>query len=339
FGTVHLNDGRSRVVAFDREGNLGGGFGFDSPIELTVNLPIAFSPDDSLFYFTERGRDIYEYYRDDFEVTQHWSVRQPGEENNPLGMTWNRLDPDGMPLYVTDRIGPNGQGRSTIRLIKTDPVTHRSIVWGQLMTDDPAIGTNGITVIADPRYDRNHMLLAYIKNYSGRDSIRVVEIGPQVAFLRGRGLSILQSIVPPDSTRHIAMNFDARNWPEAAYRFAVRIQHNALGPDVLIPVTFVVDRNSRVEDVDLLPVEFGIERLFPNPFNAGLQLAINLPDASDATLRLYDITGREIDVLWTGRGAGRIQIAYQGGHLASGIYLVALESAGRSDRRKVLLIR
>ncbi|MBM3329484.1 MAG: hypothetical protein FJY67_08455, partial [Calditrichaeota bacterium] len=46
FGTVYLNDGRSRVVAFDREGNLGGGFGFDSPIELTVNLPIAFSPDD-----------------------------------------------------------------------------------------------------------------------------------------------------------------------------------------------------------------------------------------------------------------------------------------------------
>ena len=57
------------------------------------------------------------------------------------------------------------------------------------------------------------------------------------------------------------------------------------------------------------------------------------------TLRIYDVTGREVATLLNGlREAGLHHIHWQSGHAPSGIYYVQLTGAGRTDTLKLVKI-
>jgi flagellar hook assembly protein FlgD len=83
----------------------------------------------------------------------------------------------------------------------------------------------------------------------------------------------------------------------------------------------------------------------PNPFGARTEIVFALSDPGNIRLRVYDVSGREVARLaderlpagrhlrsWDGRGA-------RGQQVASGIYFLRLEHAGRVTSRKVVLAR
>ncbi|MBA7614839.1 hypothetical protein ES703_22113 [subsurface metagenome] len=85
-----------------------------------------------------------------------------------------------------------------------------------------------------------------------------------------------------------------------------------------------------VSDQDALPTEFALHQNHPNPFNPTTTLRFDLPEASDASIVVYDLMGREVvrlveghqdagwqAVVWDGRDA-------RGRAVPTGIYIARL---------------
>jgi subtilisin family serine protease len=91
---------------------------------------------------------------------------------------------------------------------------------------------------------------------------------------------------------------------------------------------------------------FALQPAQPNPFNPSTRLSFDLPEASAARLRMYDLSGRLVRTLvdeatlapgrheatWDGRDdAGRA--------VAAGVYLGRLEAAGQQASQRVVLVK
>ncbi len=84
------------------------------------------------------------------------------------------------------------------------------------------------------------------------------------------------------------------------------------------------------------PGNFSLTQNFPNPFNAATTIAFNVDEASQVTLKIYDIAGREIAILLNDalREAGEHKVSFDANALSSGSYVYQLEvvSLASSER-------
>lgn len=93
------------------------------------------------------------------------------------------------------------------------------------------------------------------------------------------------------------------------------------------------------------PQRFALEQNYPNPFNSETVIRFALPRGGEVELALYNLTGQKVVALMEGsREAGEYTVRWDGrdeqGHeLASGVYLVRLESTQGAAVRKVTLLR
>lgn len=79
---------------------------------------------------------------------------------------------------------------------------------------------------------------------------------------------------------------------------------------------------------------------FPNPFNPTTTISFSLPKAEAVTLKVYDLTGREVKVLADQNyPAGEHHVTFDGFALPSGIYFVHLRMEQTSTTTKMALIR
>lgn len=77
-----------------------------------------------------------------------------------------------------------------------------------------------------------------------------------------------------------------------------------------------------------LPATFRLQQNYPNPFNPSTSIAFDLPVASRVTLKVYDMSGREVTVLVQQQqmAAGNHRVNFSGRDLASGVYFYHLEA-------------
>jgi hypothetical protein len=89
-----------------------------------------------------------------------------------------------------------------------------------------------------------------------------------------------------------------------------------------------------------LPGAFRLEQNYPNPFNPDTRIVYTLAASGPATLKVYDVLGREVATLVDGVvDAGTHSAAFRGDGLASGVYLCRLTSGGNTTTRQMLLLR
>lgn len=104
--------------------------------------------------------------------------------------------------------------------------------------------------------------------------------------------------------------------------------------------TYIAWQETQADDPNLIPRNFAIESVYPNPFNAEARIRMAMPNEALLRLNVYDILGRQVMTLCDSRiGAGYHDFRIHGQNLASGIYLVRAEMDGRSSliQRIVLL--
>jgi hypothetical protein len=83
----------------------------------------------------------------------------------------------------------------------------------------------------------------------------------------------------------------------------------------------------------------------PNPARSAAMIRFTVPRASATRLELFDLGGRRVRVLQQGIAAAGIHansfaLDDAAGHpLASGLYLVRLESAGLAMTRRIAVVR
>jgi len=89
-----------------------------------------------------------------------------------------------------------------------------------------------------------------------------------------------------------------------------------------------------------MPVEFSIAAIYPNPFNSSTTIRFGVDVNSLTALRVFDVMGREVDVLYSNTGdIGWKTVVWNADQLPSGIYIFRLESIGRVKIAKTALMR
>jgi len=91
------------------------------------------------------------------------------------------------------------------------------------------------------------------------------------------------------------------------------------------------------------PLAFALEQNYPNPFNPETMIRFTLPEAGQATLQVYDITGRRVATLVDGflaRGEHQVRFdALDVRGISSGVYVYRLTAAGGTQTRKMTVVK
>ncbi len=119
------------------------------------------------------------------------------------------------------------------------------------------------------------------------------------------------------------------------------IVHDGCETDSVTWLIDVVDpRDVSYDTDDLLPESISLSTPFQNPFNSMLRVDYDLPEVADVMLSVYDLYGRSVVELVSGRAqAGFHTVAFNGTGLASGVYLLRYSAAGYASQMKVVLVK
>jgi hypothetical protein len=115
-------------------------------------------------------------------------------------------------------------------------------------------------------------------------------------------------------------------------------------PFSIVPVMTSAAENEGV------PVNFSISQNYPNPFNPATQIRYGIPQQSKVQIRIFDLLGREVALLFDGeQPAGYHSITWKGegssgARSASGIYFYRIDATGRNgssftSMKKVMLLK
>lgn len=93
--------------------------------------------------------------------------------------------------------------------------------------------------------------------------------------------------------------------------------------------------------VESLPASFELHTNYPNPFNPSTSIGFVLPSDSRVKLTIYDIAGRQVEVVADGLyQAGNHQVVWNASAYPSGVYLYRLEANGNViDTRRMILLK
>lgn len=90
----------------------------------------------------------------------------------------------------------------------------------------------------------------------------------------------------------------------------------------------------------LIPENFSLEQNYPNPFNPATKIKFSIPDKSFASLKVYDIAGREIrSYINSTISAGTYSVDFDGSGLSSGVYFYMLRAGDFVQTRKMVLVK
>jgi hypothetical protein len=98
---------------------------------------------------------------------------------------------------------------------------------------------------------------------------------------------------------------------------------------------------SKVIEVEInLPASFQLEQNYPNPFNPVTLIKYQLPIKSSVTLKIYDILGKEAEILVNEeKDAGYYQISFNASKFSSGIYFYTLQTENYFTTKKMILLK
>lgn len=89
-----------------------------------------------------------------------------------------------------------------------------------------------------------------------------------------------------------------------------------------------------------IPSDFLLSQNFPNPFNPVTKINFSIPKNSFVTLKVYDMLGREVEVLANGElTAGNYSADWSALNISSGIYFYTLNAGEFTETRKMMLVK
>ncbi len=95
-----------------------------------------------------------------------------------------------------------------------------------------------------------------------------------------------------------------------------------------------------VGNTEIVPTKYSLEQNYPNPFNPTTNIRFTVPKDGNATLKIYDISGKEISTyLDSYIKAGSYNAPFNGANLSSGVYYYRLTAGDFSQTKKMMLIK
>ena len=95
-----------------------------------------------------------------------------------------------------------------------------------------------------------------------------------------------------------------------------------------------------VGDAPAIASRFALAQNYPNPFNPSTEIHFTLSSASDVSLVIYDVLGREVARLAEGRmEVGDHALNWNAGSNPSGVYYYRLTAGGVTQTRSMILTK
>lgn len=86
--------------------------------------------------------------------------------------------------------------------------------------------------------------------------------------------------------------------------------------------------------------KFRLNNNYPNPFNPSTIISFEIPEAANVSLKIYDITGKEISSLFKGMlNKGYHEFEWNAAQLSSGVYFYRLQAGSFTNTKKMHLIK
>jgi hypothetical protein len=93
-------------------------------------------------------------------------------------------------------------------------------------------------------------------------------------------------------------------------------------------------------EITSVPEKYALFQNYPNPFNPETVIKYQIPENSYITLKIYDITGNEVAVLFEGEQLrGSYSVNWNAAGLPSGSYFYTLTTGNYKSTRKLMLIK
>ena len=91
---------------------------------------------------------------------------------------------------------------------------------------------------------------------------------------------------------------------------------------------------------NLVPSDYSITSIFPNPFNPVTHINFSLADDENVSLAIYNLNGQIIQTLHSDfMYAGNYQFTWDATGVASGTYLVSIQAGNFQRSEKVVLLK
>jgi hypothetical protein len=95
-----------------------------------------------------------------------------------------------------------------------------------------------------------------------------------------------------------------------------------------------------VGNTEIIPTKYSLEQNYPNPFNPTTNLRFSLPKAGNTSLKVYNILGKEVMVMFDGyMDAGIYNATLDASSLSSGVYFYTLKSGNYTETKKMNVIK
>ena len=89
-----------------------------------------------------------------------------------------------------------------------------------------------------------------------------------------------------------------------------------------------------------IPNKYHLSQNYPNPFNPTTKIRFDLPEQSLVSIKVYDITGKEVSTLVNSEyNSGSYSVDFNGENLSSGIYFYRIKAGDFISTRRMMLIK
>jgi hypothetical protein len=144
-----------------------------------------------------------------------------------------------------------------------------------------------------------------------------------------------------------SLNLEWINPPTPGFVTKLFAYVNNVSTDITTPGTHnIIISVNQISTV--VPEKYEIYQNYPNPFNPSTKIKFDLPNTAEVKLTIFDISGRELSVLYNGKlQAGSYEYKWEASSYASGVYFYRLVvsssnpiNAGQYSRTmKMMLIK
>jgi hypothetical protein len=266
-------------------------------------------------------------------LSQYWTLSSSGITNADLTFYYNAADVVGDETkYVIGKW--DGASWTFPAGGSVDPVNHVATISGVSSFSDWTVGEQDALPIQMALFTanvvRNNQVevawrtVSETNNYGFEIYRKRGDAGEwtKTAFMEGHGTTLA-----PQSYTYVDAGL---SFGKYCYRIK---QVDLDGKSQTFPVMSVT--------VGVGPDKFILAQNYPNPFNPSTVIEFVVPGNGPATMKVYNVLGQEVATLFEGNAeAGEINTArFNASNLPSGLYFYTLRSAGKTDTKRMLLLK
>lgn len=173
------------------------------------------------------------------------------------------------------------------------------------------------------------------------DDLGSLDIDSVESGIKISGNASLEDYQDAIRTAYYINNNEVSEKADTLKEFTITVYSGAFASEAVVRYVEVLDHIMTSNDDELgLPKEFSLRQNYPNPFNPSTNIEFALPEQAEVTLKVYNLLGREISTLVSGRmSAGNHKIEFNASGLSTGLYFYRIKAGSFMQTKKMMLIK